>query len=562
VPQSTLSFARTLEGLEPRPTAEELTGLLFRYSKAEAKRIEGDELVVEVTPDRLDLLSEGGLRWHVEGLLDRARGLPPRGEPPTEGRAPTIEVDASVDPLRPHLAAVLLLAPPHHPLDAGTHAELVRYQELLHATLGLDRASASLGFYAAERFRPPLRYHLRPIRGLSFIPLGTPKEVPAERFFSEHPMAARYERLGRAGDDCLVLEDAEGVVLSLPPILNAAPAGEVRVGDRSILLESTGRRAARVEDALSLLEVPLLARGWRPVPVAVEHPGRVDPGTRYIVPRPAVLARSTLRATGGVELSDEDVVRELGRARLSARAGEAGWVVEVPPWRPDLHGEVDLAEEVLLTRGLSADERRLPPSRTRGRRLPEAPLRRGMRDRLLGLGFVPLFNPVLVPERLVERIGRPAIALANPVSRELSRIRESILLSLAGSLERNVRFGYPQRLSEVGPVVRPDPGAESGSRTDHHAGFVVAAEGAGFAEAAAIVDYLLRRVQVAGVREPAELPGTIPGRAARLRLAGEVVAEVGELHPALLTELGVPVPVAWGEVDLSALGPLLAGPRA
>ena len=58
------------------------------------------------------------------------------------------------------------------------------------------------------------------------------------------------------------------------------------------------------------------------------------------------------------------------------------------------------------------------------------------------------------------------------------------------------------------------------------------------------------------------LPGAIPGRAARLRLAGEVVAELGEVDPEILTSLGVPVPVAWAEVDLSALWPLLAGREA
>ncbi|MFZ0830036.1 MAG: hypothetical protein WAN40_02735, partial [Thermoplasmata archaeon] len=54
-----------------------------------------------------------------------------------------------------------------------------------------------------------------------------------------------------------------------------------------------------------------------------------------------------------------------------------------------------------------------------------------------------------------------------------------------------------------------------------------------------------------------ELPGTIPGRAARLRIAGEVVAEVGEMAPAVLAELKLPVAVAWGEVDLTALWPLV-----
>jgi phenylalanyl-tRNA synthetase beta subunit len=125
-------------------------------------------------------------------------------------------------------------------------------------------------------------------------------------------------------------------------------------------------------------------------------------------------------------------------------------------------------------------------------------------------------------------------------------------------LAHNTRHAYPQRFAEVAPVLVRDPAAEAGATTRYHAGLVIADESAGFADAAALVEYLLRRLDVAAVREPLELPATIPGRAARARLAGETVAEMGEVHPEILTALGVPVPVAWAELDLSALWPLVA----
>ncbi|MCI4321370.1 MAG: hypothetical protein L3K05_03585, partial [Thermoplasmata archaeon] len=60
-----------------------------------------------------------------------------------------------------------------------------------------------------------------------------------------------------------------------------------------------------------------------------------------------------------------------------------------------------------------------------------------------------------------------------------------------------------------------------------------------------------------------EIPGTIPGRAARLRLAGESIGEVAELHPSVHSALRIPVPVAWAELDVSALWPLARrGPEA
>lgn len=559
MPQSTLSFARTVLGMDPAPTAEVIRELLFRSSKAELVHWEGDSLMLEVTPDRLDLLSEGGLGEHLEGLRGTTVGLPEWRRRPESDPAFAIEVAASVTPLRPYLGAIRLHAPEATPLDGGLLEEVVRFQELLHATLGLDRRTASLGIYPADRLRPPLVYALEPIGDRRFLPLDGSGPVPLVEFLREHPLAQRYGVLGRTESECLIFRDATGEILSVPPILNSGTFGRAQPGDRHILLESTGRRAARVDELLGLLALPFLARGWEAEPVEVRYSDRTEDGTDRVRPREIRLDPVQVRTMSGLDISIDEMVAALGRARLGVEATPSGLRVQVPPWRPDLQESVDLVEDLLLTRGLRPVEGRLPPSFTRGRRLSAATLRGAISSQLLGLGFVPLLSPVLVAERTVVLLGRDPLSVANPVSLEYARPRDSLLFSLVAGLEANVRYGYPQRMSEVGPIVRADPGAESGARTDYHAAFLVASEGAGFAEGAAIVEYLLRRASVGGVREPARLPGTISGRAARVHLAGELVAELGEIHPAVLDRLGVPVPAVWGELDLTALEPLLRG---
>ncbi|HEY6239067.1 MAG TPA: hypothetical protein VIZ68_07785, partial [Thermoplasmata archaeon] len=397
-----------------------------------------------------------------------------------------------------------------------------------------------------------------PIAGVRFVPLDGTEAVGATSFFAGHPMALRYGTLGTAGDRCLTLRDARGEVLSLPPVLNARPAGEARAGDEALLLESTGTRASRVADLLGLLSLVFVARGWHVGPVAVDGGPMSGDGTGLLEPRRIHLPSATLAALAGTELSSPEVESLIRRERLGARHEHGGWSVDAPPWRPALHASVDVAEDVLLAKGIRAEDGVLLPSPTRGARSPEARFRSRASDALLGLGFVPLYTPVLVSERVVQISGRwSALELSNPVSDQFARMRDSIFLSLLGSLERNARHGYPQRFSEVGPVVRASTAAESGAETRHHAGAFIAHESAGFAEAAALVDYLCRSFGAVGVREPAELPGTIPGRAAVVRLAGEAIAEVGEIAPSVLRELRVPMPVAWAEVDLTSLQTLV-----
>ena len=81
----------------------ELDDLLFA-SKAEVEGHDGTALTVSVTPDRLDLLSEGGLGLYLQGVLGTAHGIPAYRAPPSEKLPHGFEIDRSVDAIRPAIA--------------------------------------------------------------------------------------------------------------------------------------------------------------------------------------------------------------------------------------------------------------------------------------------------------------------------------------------------------------------------------------------------------------------------------------------------------------------------
>ncbi len=554
MPRSVLDRGR-LQALLPTPLSDaHLDDLLF-LTKADLEARDATSLTVSVTPDRLDLLSEGGLALELQGALGAAVGIPHWTGTARDAGPASFEVDPSVAPLRPFIGGVRLHAPTDAGLDAGTLAEAIRFQEIVHATVGRDRRAASLGIYPLARLEGPFRYALEPLFGVRFVPLDGTEEVSAEEFFTSHPMAARYGSWGRTGDRCLTLRDRTGTILSLPPILNSRTGGEARVGDRELLLESTGQNERAVRDAIGLLIVPFAAQGWQVRPIAVTGPGGPsEDGHRFLRPRELDLPSALLRAIVGLELSSREVEERLARGRLAATAHAGGWRVGVPPWRPDLQAPVDLAEEVVIAAAIRPEDGLPTASATRGRLRPSSRFHREVATALLGLGLAAPRTSVLVGERTVGRLpGVRPIPLANPVSEETAYLRDRLLLSHLDVLARNTRHPYPQRFGEVGPVLVRRPESESGAETRYHASLVLASDTAGFAGVAGVVDYLLRTVDALAVREPAELPGLIPGRGARARVAGEVVAEMGEIHPRILTELGVPVPVAWAELDLDML---------
>jgi phenylalanyl-tRNA synthetase beta chain len=557
MPRVTIPRARLAAALGRELSDAELTDLLWT-TKAEFDGGEDGSLTIETTADRLDLLTETGLALALAPKLGGSHGAVPIRVGQWSGPPPEFTVERSVESLRPAIAGTIVTAPDAAGLDAGLLDEAIRFQELLHATYGADRARASLGIYPTDRFRFPVRYGMRPVDEVRFVPLDGTAEVDGRRFLAEHPLGRRYGPLGVAGDRMLVLADGDGTILSLPPILNSRTAGEARPGDRSLLLESTGTTFARVRETVGLLSLVFVANGWSVTPVPVV--GGVEPSDRsgVVAARRLDLPLATLDSLAGRTYTMSEGEHLLAQCRLGAHPVAGGFSVEVPPWRPDLLTAVDLAEDVILARGVRAEDGVVPPSATRGRRRPESVFRREIAELLLGLGYAELYTPMLV-STAIEGLLAPsgAIPLANPVSDLFSHVRSRLFPSLLTSLGHNVRHAYPQWISEVGPVIVRDPASETGGRTAYRAGVVLAGERAGFADGAALLDYLTGALGVTGVREPEAIPGTIRGRAAKLRLAGEAIGEVGEVHPAVLAELRVPVPAVWAELDLSALWPLV-----
>ena len=291
-------------------------------------------------------------------------------------------------------------------------------------------------------------------------------------------------------------------------------------------------------------------------------------------------------------------VEELGTDRQRALLERAGCVVEAledgrlhvgpPSWRWDLQRPADLAEELARLHGYDRIPAALPAAPVTGGLAPSQRLERDLRAAVLAAGFHEAITRPFVGDQVlvgaVPSAGR--VRLANPLAKDASAMRPSLLEGLLGALRRNVGQGRPgTALAEYGRIFRPtdDPLAASLPDTAHWrtydgGGLPVQPRALGLAaqglrigpgwldtdqtwsvyELLGALDEVVARLLPPDdgrrlVRTPEQRPGLHPGRTAVLWLGDVEVGVVGQLHPDEAAARDLPEPVVVAELVVESL---------
>ncbi|MEM6439591.1 MAG: phenylalanine--tRNA ligase subunit beta, partial [Pseudomonadota bacterium] len=249
--------------------------------------------------------------------------------------------------------------------------------------------------------------------------------------------------------------------------------------------------------------------------------------------------------------------------------------VSVPSWRPDVHGEADLVEEVARIASLTKLEAK-PMSRpagvTRRTLTPTQKRTAAVRRALAAQGFNECVTYSFVSAHEAALFGGDAegageaMRLENPISSEMSHMRPDPLCGLMAAAARNQARGAQEiMLFETGPAFTgPEPGEQrlvasgllagaaaprewTGSRRPVDVYDAKAAAEAALSILGAPVDRLMTLRDAA----PAWLH---PGRSAVLSLGPKTpLAWFGELHPRALEAMDLKGPAAAFSIFIEAV---------
>jgi phenylalanyl-tRNA synthetase beta chain len=182
---------------------------------------------------------------------------------------------------------------------------------------------------------------------------------------------------------------------------------------------------------------------------------------------------ATVRAINGIEVEDDAIVRMCRSIGCDVDAVDAtGCTVTAPTWRMDVADEIDIVEEVMRLYGVDNI-----PVATHAQVAMMAPfmpraLRRGtigpsMRRFFVDRGFNEVRTQVQTSPESAQAGGGDVVTLRNPLGRELSTLRTSIIPSLLSVAGLNLRHGAEKvRVVEHGKVMLRDATTELGVREE------------------------------------------------------------------------------------------------
>jgi len=390
--------------------------------------------------------------------------------------------------------------------------------------------------------------------------------------------------------------------LSVGGIMGGA-SSEVHAGSKNILLEAAAWNFINIRRTATALKIdseagyrfsrgvhPTLARlgAARGAHLMQKLAGGVISRDVYdyypAPPEPIVLSISPADASRllGVDLDRPTIQRYLEGLEFTCETLEKDTLrVTVPDHRLDISddpvvGRADLVEEIARMYGYDKIPDTelsdiLPPQRNNTALEREE----WLRDLLVNAGLQEIITHRLTTPEAERRLlpsdiapdDRPYLTILNPTSVDRMAMRHSLLNSVLEIISHNHRYTDRLQMFEIGPVFLAD---EGGGLPQEQLRLVVVMlglreplswQGAAttlrdFYDLKGVIEAVLAGLRIgAASYEAVQHPGYYPGRAARLRIDGEHIGVLGQLHPRLAAAYDLPenVPLLAADLELELL---------
>ena len=510
------------------------------------ENVTGEEVEIDVTPNRPDLLSYQGFKRSFLAFIGKNKGLKKFKVNAPEKDYKVI-IDASVKEVRPYTVCAIVKG-----IDFSDEhiKEIIDIQEKLHTTVGRKRKKLAIGVYPLEKITLPITFKAIEPDKIKFTPLESERIMSGLEILQRHPTGRDYAHLLAGKSKFPIFIDAKGEILSMPPIINSELTGRVTEKTKDVFIECSGHDFNSLKKCLNILVTALSDMGGKIY--AMEIAGGQEKISPNLDSEKMKISLDNTNKILGLNLTEKDIKENLEKMGHNYEKG----VVEIAPYRTDVLHEIDLIEDVAIAYGIDKFEAIIPENSTIGQEDPRETIKRKISDIISGLGFLEISNYHLTTrENQFTKMGIPEKQEKGAIEVEESKTENNILRKdlthyALKILSENIDAEYPQKVYEAGRVFFDD--TKDFIEEDR---LSITKTPGNFTELKQVLDYLSRMLALElKIEEPKkEEAHFIDGRFAIIKLENREIGMIGEIHPKILKNWKIKMPVALLEINLEPI---------
>ncbi len=516
---------------------------LFSYVKAEIDEQEGDKLKLEMKDtNRPDLWSVEGIARELKGILNIEKGIP---KYKIEKGNYEVIVDKEVLKIRPYIACAVVKN-----VDLGEEglSSLIQLQDKVMYTFGRKRRKVAIGTHNFDLIKFPVYYKAVRPREIKFVPLYETREMYLDEILKETEKGKEFAWILKGLDKYPILIDSKNEVLSFPPIINSNTIGRLTPETKNIFIDVTGTDFDSVLIALNVIVTALAERGGKIETVKIIHPDKIIE-TPILETKSLEVDINYLKRLSGLDLSEKEIIELLERKRFGIEKKDGRIIVKWLNYRNDIFSAQDILEELVIAYGYNKIKPRIPKIYTIGRELEIKRFIDLLREIMIGLGALEIYNPVLSEKRLFEIFGFKTLEIENPVSEKYNVLRSSIIPQILEFFVYNKKAELPQEVFEIGEIIIPDKKIEE----EYSLAWGLTDYSVTFTDAKRRLESLFKALGLKYELEYDKRSFLIEGRAAKILVKGKEVGYIGEIHPEILEKLDLENPVVIFEIYVKKL---------
>jgi len=514
---------------------------------AEVERVEEDSIDIEFFPNRPDLYSVEGVSRAMKAFFGISPGLRKY-----EVKPPQVEITLRKDvkDVRPVLGCAVIRG---LSFTSASIKSLMDLQEDLHWALGRGRKKVSIGVHDMAGIKAPFTYSTES-PDFAFVPLDHTEKMTMTEILEKHSKGVKFAHLVKEMERYPIIKDANGNVLSFPPIINGTLT-TVTEDTKELFIDVTGT-SKEVYTALNIVAAALAERGGiiEAVKIIDESDGNKESILPNLQPIVQTILLDEIETHIGFKLSAEDVVQSLSKMGFDVSISSKNPIafeISIPAYRADILHKYDIIEDVAIGYGYAAIPAALPETYTVGTSHPLSVARLCACEAMVSLGYSQVMPFTLTSEQIhFENMRRPitddVTYVLHPISEDQTMVRTTLLPGLLEILALNRHRELPQKIFEVGEVALYQKNKQKIAAVSiHHA--------ANFTEISEVVDAFLRELSVDYDLKESTDPSFLNGRVADVYIGNEKVGVFGEFHPGVLNAFELGYAVIGFELDMSLI---------